>query len=184
MDYKQRNPNIKYWPNSESNPICAPFPYDEPARVHIFELDAPDFSTQFLGLPFHISENEELFITCLIEAPETCPMRRKYEFGDITWEEFWQHRGWLIEYQYEFRANGGAHVRYIHPSEMVERKRSYLTNFNHESPMALKLQELESRSTFNWHLGDNMEELAERLVEFREIYPEIVLRTASKSKAA
>lgn len=120
----------------------------------------------------------------LIEAPDNCPMRRKFEFGEITWQEFWQHRGWLIEYHYESDLDGGAHVCYVHPSQMVERKKFYVRNFNHDSPMALKLWELERRSSFDWHVGDNMEELAKQLAEFREKYPEIVLPNSAKPKAA
>lgn len=183
MTYKSRNPHIKYWPNSMLETFCAPFPFDEPAELRLFEIDAPDFSTQFLGTGFDANEKEDLFIGYLIEEPVDCPMRRKFEFGEITWLEFWYHHGWVIEYQVEFHI-GGARVRYVHPSEMVKNNTFYFTQYNHLSPMLLKLRELEDRSSFDYHLGDDMEELAVRLAEFREKYPEIVQQNLEMLKAA
>lgn len=111
-------------------------------------------------------------------------MRRKFEFGEITWQEFWHHRAWLIEHQHELFNDSAAYVCYIHPSQMVPRKKFYFERYNHLSPMALKLQELEDRSTVDYYIGDNMEELAIKLIEFRKKYPEIVSPNILKPKAA
>lgn len=189
MDYKKRNPNIGFWQHSMifDHNSSSPFPYDQPSRAGLFEIDAPDLSTQFLGLPFHLNDSEDRFVSYLIEASEDCPIRRKFEFGDITWKEFWHHRRWLIEYQVNLETNH-AWVRYVHPSEMVERKRKYLEKYNLQSPMELKLQGLEYRSAFDCKLGDDMEQLGKKLTEFRKKYPEIVRRhdakVQSKPKAA
>lgn len=184
MDFKSRNPHIDYWRDSMLETMHSPFPFDAPMQVPLFQIDAPDQSTQFLGLPFDMCENEELMVTYLVEAPSDCPMRQEFECGELTWQEFWQHRGWLIEYKYEFHIDGGAFVRYVHPSHMIEREKHYMIECNNISPMELKLEALESFALCKWPDPMKSERFARMAAEFRDKYPQIAKKLSKKPKAA
>lgn len=172
MDYRARHPELKSWPKQALESIQTPFPYCEPNTIAIYQISAPDDQTQFLGVSFDFSPDETYFIAHIIEAPQDCPIRKEFEFGDITWEQFWYHRGWLIELRIPFEEEPLIEVRYILPSQMTEKTKRHIMSMTH-SPMECKLKALELCANTNWPHDWHVENHEDDLDEFRKKYPQI-----------
>lgn len=171
MDFKARNPNFSYWSNLK---LSCPFPYED-GGLGVSQFDAPDNSTKFLSLAIIMSEDEASAKIYLIEAPLGCPMRREFEFGELTWLEFWHHKNWLIELRISMKIGEGdsGHVRYIHPSQMCTQVKEDLLWKNNISPMVGCLRNLEGLQKITLLPAKQRRLYAKRLKEFREKYPEI-----------
>lgn len=141
MDFKERNPNLFYWPDSSLNGGRFAFPFNSFTRVLISEYDAPDFSTQFLALSGNAYEDAELNLHLtlyMIETPKNCKMRHAFKVGDISWEDFWFHRSWLIELQTDSLYEKGAKARYISPFHMDSEAKDTIREYNDQSPLQMK----------------------------------------------
>ena len=74
-----------------------PEPYDYLAWSALIELDAADKSTTFLLK--YVAWNDDTADSTFygIEAPRKCPMRSAFEWGELSWEDYWTHKDWLLK---------------------------------------------------------------------------------------
>ncbi len=145
MDFRDRNPNISYWDAGELGFMRDSYPFDGPNTTHICEFLPPDQSTVFLCLTGGFVEHKDYDMSShyyLIEAPKGCPMRQAFEIGDLSWEDFWHHKGWLIEATFKSIRSEGYHVRYVHPAFMSKSGKETIEEFSGKSPIQLKYEGL------------------------------------------
>jgi hypothetical protein len=145
MDYRDLNPYITSWSGQCLAKSVSLFPFDRPQSESFFEFIAPDGITRFLALFGGGGENEEFILSTrryLIEAPEDCLMRKAYAMGDIDWEDFWHHKGWLIELHKPNIMVNFAHVRYVHPNDISQDAKETIRELNDRSPLLLKYDSL------------------------------------------
>ena len=100
MSYRDNHPNPPVWTSEQSDLMHQPEPYDRSGSAALFEIDSPDGLTQFLvsvtGDDFRDSGWPEYFTFYGIEAPRTCKMRHGFEWGEISWRDYWTHKEWLL----------------------------------------------------------------------------------------
>lgn len=136
MDFKARNPLFSAFPTKVLDMERFPFPFDNPIGYMLTEVDAPDHSAIFLRFGSQFSADESKAFSYLTETPPDCPMRKAFEYGDITWEDFWYSRDCLIQLEMPFPDLGPmVPARYIRPHEMDFRSKKYIEDVNHESPL-------------------------------------------------
>ena len=99
MDYKSRNKMPQIWTRDEFFQHRSPEPYDCLLAGGIYEVDSPDGSATFLSTQYNWCEETGFSKHIAIEAPPSCPTRYSFEIGDISWTDFWTHRGWLLHIQ-------------------------------------------------------------------------------------
>ncbi len=121
MDFRDRFPNIKYWPSAAADRCHSPFPYCKLFFGGLLEFPAPDDSTSFLVIP-HFDEPEGggggQFFCYGVEAPQGYPLRTQFELGRVSWTDFMSHRNWLIELTSQLFDQGPCRVRYLTPLEI------------------------------------------------------------------
>ena len=143
MDFKTRNPNLTIWTSAALNSVRSPFPFDGHTSGEtslIAEVNAPDNSAIFLIYFSHgyEDENYDLVSTSyMIETSQDCVMRKAFEVGDITWQDFWYHKGWLIELTSRL-SQSTAKTRYIHPNDMHPDAKQFLEHCGSTSPLMFK----------------------------------------------
>ncbi len=145
MDFRDRHPNIRFWFFDNSNFKREVCPYNGPNLTFINEFVAPLDQTVFLSLLGNGGEDENFDLSVvyyLIEAPRNCIMRQAFEIGEITFEEYWHHKGWLIEATIPSLSAQGYNLKYIHPSNMCQSAKEYLKNPSGESPVQQKHENL------------------------------------------
>ncbi len=155
MYYRDKNPFITHSTCKSLSEYCNFFPFDGPCVNAPLEFIAPDNVTRFIGIYGGGDESEDLVLSSmryLIESPLDCPMRKAFVNGEVTWEDYWHHKGWVIELAKPNILVDFAHVRYVHPTQMSEEANKNLKSLEDRSPMSLKhdglciLAERESRS--------------------------------------
>lgn len=117
MDYKTRHPGQIVWSEHPFLELRQPVPYDQLSGGMLFELDAPDASTQFLLAVAGFDEDNGLMLYYGIEAAKGCPMREAFEWSELSWPDFWMHKGWVLRIVQPFQG-GDAVGNYILPSEI------------------------------------------------------------------
>ncbi|MCX6116121.1 MAG: hypothetical protein NT027_01155 [Proteobacteria bacterium] len=124
MDFRDRFPDLKYWPSAVADRCHWIFPYNRLGRGALLEYPAPDDSTSFLVIA-HFDESKEgsvgRFFCYGVEAPLGYEMRTEFERGRINWTDFMSHRNWLIELTSVLFDPGPIGLRYVswtdvHPS--------------------------------------------------------------------
>ena len=141
MDYKDRHSIAPQWTYEEFCAYKEPEPYDQFTCANLRELETPDQEVVLLVKQSHIDEPSGLVTFYCIEAPRTCPMRKSFEWGDISWTEYWNHKPWLIEITCQL---GGPTVtsRYIVPSEIADKSVKTFEFLGHRGPYILKYEQL------------------------------------------
>ena len=146
MSSRDDHPNSPVWTYEQSVLEREPEPYDRSGAAALFELDAPDHSTVFLvsitGDDFRESGWPDYFTYYGIEAPRDCPMRRAFEWGEISWRDFWTHKGWLLHMREPF-AGGPMVSSYVSTSHLSKYFNETLDDFRTKGPYDFKLQQLE-----------------------------------------
>ncbi len=142
MDYKSRNQIPLNWTRDLFNAGTYPEPYDVFSPLQLKELDAPDRSTKFLVIFGNMDAAETSAILYAIEAPASCLQRKAFERGDLSWSEFWKHRGWLLQLKV-YLNDGPLEVEYIEPSQMSERTIKIINRLGDVNPFEMKRQRLE-----------------------------------------
>lgn len=145
MDFRTKNPNISFWRHPPDGFKRDAYPFEGPNVSTICEFVSPDKSTVFLCIfgSSHEDENFNIsFHQYLIEAPRSCPMRQAFEIGEISWEDFWHHKGWLIEASSPSIFGDGYYVRYVHPSQMTADTVDFITKLSDKSPIQHKYESL------------------------------------------
>ncbi len=145
MDYRDRNPNITSWSGECLAECFSLFPFNLPQMLSFFEYIAPDGVTRFLGLYGGGGESQDFTLSSLrymIEAPEDCVMRKAFAVGDLSWEDYWHHKGWLLELFKPNIMENFAHARYVRPNDMSQDAKDIILKFNNISPLMMKYQTL------------------------------------------
>lgn len=141
MDYKQKNVMPPQWKYDEFARRTKPEPFDQLTCANASELETPDRKATLLLYLSHLDEPGGRFTFYAIEAPRTCPVRKAFEWGELTWLDFWIHKPWLIEINYQI----GGHdplSRYIRPNEMNEQTVCYFDVLGHRGPYILKYEQI------------------------------------------
>ena len=154
MSYRDNHPNPPVWTSEQSDLMHQPEPYDRSGSAALFEIDSPDGLTQFLvsvtGDDFRDSGWPEYFTFYGIEAPRTCKMRHGFEWGEISWRDYWTHKEWLLHMRSPF--NGGPmESEYVSTNNLSRHFYATLDKFSHKGPYEFKLEQLEGcfrHSTF------------------------------------
>ncbi len=153
MDYKSRNLILPRWSCDHVDTMRNPMPYARSCLTDIMELDAPDRSTTFLVFYGHGLLDEEITFWYLVEAPRDCIMRRAFETGEISMEDFWDHKGWLIQMETILMATSDPVIKYIHPTQMDAASRANLQSLNGRSPYEHMIDRLTSLLKFRKDQG-------------------------------
>ncbi|MCX6117799.1 MAG: hypothetical protein NT027_09670 [Proteobacteria bacterium] len=121
MDFRDRYPNIKFWPAAVADRCYTPFPYRQMFLGRLIEFPAPDDSTSFLVIS-HFDETDcdspGRFYCYGVEAPKGYHLRTQFESGLINWTDFMAHRNWLIELTSQLFDQGPCNVRYVSPMDI------------------------------------------------------------------
>lgn len=152
MDYKARFPKISTWPASCHDKLRHPLPYEYPGYGGIHEFNSPDGSATFLAIPARVTEYPEGIVYYLLEAPPGCPMRVAYESGKISFDDFLDHKGWLIEMTSVIGSDLDEEVRYIHPCQIDTETRANLQEFS-GNPFEILLSNMEWLNNFDREIG-------------------------------
>ncbi len=172
MDFKDKHPDISYWhfgSGTLERKVC---PYDGPNLIFIHEILAPVDQTVFLSLYGEGFESEEFDLSViyyLIEAPRDCKMRQAFEVGDITFEDYWHHKGWLIEAKIPSLSSQGYSLRYIHPSNMCALAKDTLKNPSGKSPVQQKYDALISHKRWSEKNQAMLEELERKYADVLDV---------------
>lgn len=173
MDFRSRNPNISRWTASCITDARYEFPFNGPQYEPVRQYTAPDGVTTFLAIYGDGVESEDFVLSntwYLIEAAKDCPMRRAFEFGEISWEDFWFHRGWLIELTMPNIMVSDANVRYVRPTDMSLRAREAIREYNQQSPLQLKYEALFHHEAFDFKMHGKRTHLYKELQDLIKDY--------------
>ena len=121
-----------------------PEPWDLNELITLAELDTPDHLTTLLLIYAYLDESVHHFTYYGIEAPRHCHMRKAFECGDITWDEFWTHQDRLVKLSFPFDP-GPVHAEFIRQDQINPRTKKLLQKYNDESPYEMKRYTLEAR---------------------------------------
>ena len=144
MDYKSKYFVPLNWTYDAFGQTTSPTPYDCHSPACLDELVAPDGETVFLlNMSIHDIDAYDS-VHYGIEAPRNCPMRQSFEWGKISWPDYWAHRGWLLKIEVPWNP-GVLRTSYITPGQMDQTTRDELEKLKNRSPYDLKRQVLELR---------------------------------------
>lgn len=141
MDYKMRNPIAPTWTFKDFTSWRTPEPFDVATCAQAFEVDTPDLSAVLLMQTGEICDVNTSMVFYAIEASRECSMRRAFEWGEISWLDFWSHRGWLLRINMPLTP-GPVTSSYIAPSQMNASIINYLKKLEGRFPYDLKQQQL------------------------------------------
>jgi len=130
------------WSSETFTNFRSPEPYDVLAGCSIFEIDSPDRSTEFLVYQDQFDEETGLIRLYAIEAPGDCSMREAFEWGELTWDEYWTHKDFLYEIIAPFEP-GPVSSRVIAPSEMSQSAKDRFIRLGERFPYELKRRHME-----------------------------------------
>jgi hypothetical protein len=131
MDYKKQNPVLPIWPASVIYGQRKPMPFCDPNQSQIREIDAPDKSSKFLLICGAMLEEADTSIYYLVEANPNDSMRIAFENGEVSMEDFWSHKGWVIKMEYKLLSDDDLDVCYIHPSQIDGFARQRFSRFQY-----------------------------------------------------
>jgi hypothetical protein len=171
MDYKSRNPILPRWSDDHLNTLRHPMPYIGPCIAEIMELDSPDRSAVFLAFSGGYFLDEGIVIKYLVEAPSDDVMRRAFEAGDISMEDFWDHRGWLIRMETRIMSTDDPVMKYIHPAQMDLQSRGILQSYKDRSPYERLIDKLYILVDFYSSLGQDVSEYERQIIEAKRHMP-------------
>lgn len=95
MSYRSRHPDPHIWSRLALRSMKPPAHYGLVGATGVMEVNAPD-GTEFFLLSGGMTPDERRGTFYCIEAPKTCPMRKLLELGQLSWVDFWTHKGWLL----------------------------------------------------------------------------------------
>lgn len=142
MDYKTCHFQSPIWTREQFNKSRRPEPYDRLNKGALQETDSPDNSAVFLVAIAGLDETHGEFTMYGIEAPRGCPMREAFEWGEISWIDFWSHRNWLLEITVPLQS-GDAVSKYISVEDINPETRARFEVLGQRGPYHLKLRQLE-----------------------------------------
>ena len=149
MDYKSRNKIPRNWTRAIFDAGTYPEPYDVMTSHQLKEINAPDGSTKFLAIFGDMDNSETSAVYYAIEAPNSSPVRKSFESGEISWSEFWNHRGWLLRLKV-YLNDGPLEVEYMDPSQMSALTTKIIKRLGNANPFEMKRERLE----WDWENAD------------------------------
>ena len=153
MDYKGRHGKPLDWTRDIFAKVVAPEPFDRFSDSYLRQLVAPDGSI-FLMIHGFYDEIRGIAVSYAIEAPPSCPVRRAFEIGELSWPDFWNHRGWLLRFTRDF-SEGPISAEFIDPTQMISRTLEHLEDLGNKSPFELKLKQLEISMEMAHRFGED-----------------------------
>ena len=161
-DYKSRNPVAPTWTHEAFSSWRTPEPYDVLTGADAFETDTPDLSAVLLMKVESTSFENNSIIFLAIEAPPHSPVRRAFEWGELSWFDFWSHKDWLLRINLPIEGSTVT-SRYITPAEMQDHSPDAFKHLDGKFPFGLKKEQLELRceDIFLTKLTKKKRELAE-----------------------
>ena len=117
MDFKSRYPVPLTWTCDEFGEATRPAPYDCLSHASLSEILARDGVTTFLLMVSIHDIDADPAIYYGIDAPRNCPMRQAFEWGKISWADYWAHKGWLLKIECPWNP-GILKTSYITPDQM------------------------------------------------------------------
>lgn len=175
MAFRDRNPNISlsYLTALEFKKQC---PYDLP-EVGLMLFVSPDDHTTFLASPGDFDDETGQSCLYLAEANPDCPMREAFEYGEISWSDYWDSRDGIIESHWSFPDDQAISAAYVSPQAI-----DMLTRFTHErrhsfGPLIVKrnLLMLWQRDEF-YRQGRSLKSVTKELDQFMEKHGERLAR--------
>ncbi len=179
MDYREQNPIIATWSGKSISECANACPVDDPFVGGVLEFIAPDCVTRFIGIWGGGKESEDFTLSALrylIESPLDCPMRKSFVNGEISWEDYWHHKGWLIELVKPNILADFAYVRYVHPSQMSDKAKEYLARHNDKCPISLKHKAICILATWEYRSGTKHGPMQKKLESFEKVYGQFIQR--------
>lgn len=152
MDYRTRHAKPLVWTADIFNAARSPEPYDKLSSSSLNEIIAPDGVTIFLRLHGYFDENNGVGVSYGIEAHRSCAMRLAFEVGDLSWPDFWAHKGWLLRFIFEI-SNASIQAEFIHPLQMDARMHQMLKDLGNTSPFEIKRKQLEVSIEIAYRFG-------------------------------
>jgi hypothetical protein len=149
MAYKSKYSAPPVWTYDEFGMRGNPEPYDCPSYAALSELVAPDGASVFLLLLSAHVPGADPCTYYGIEAPHSCPQRKAFEWGKMSWLNYWTHKKWLLKIQCPFDP-GTPMATFITPDDMDLTTIQDLTDFNVNYPFELKRAQLEGRCYAPW----------------------------------
>jgi hypothetical protein len=113
----------------------------------IREFTEPTTGISFLGFLGESFEDADFNIhstSYLVQSPRYCPIRLQFITGQITWEQYWSHKTWLIELKKSSVFSSEAQIKYISPEELPIHALEILKSDHLQSPVQIKLRNLEN----------------------------------------
>ena len=153
MDYKARHLSPLTWTSDIFATVFAPEPFDKFSDSYLRQIVAPDGSI-FLLIHGFYDETRSIVVSYAIEAPPSCLMRRAFEGGDLSWPDFWRHRGWLLRFTHDL-SDGPILAEFIDPAQMIPRTLEHLEDLGNASPFELKLKQLELSMEMAHRFGED-----------------------------
>ena len=92
----------------------------------------------FLALRGGMSSCEQYGLHYLTPAPESCPMRKAFEVGEITWSEYWLSRPILIHWEFSIFNKTYIATKFVQPSELSGTARFLIDFSEHDCPLERK----------------------------------------------
>jgi hypothetical protein len=146
MDYKMRNSKPPIWSLELFMAYRKPEPYDVPSSGELMEVDSKDLTSVFL-VDHCFGEEHGLDVSFYaIEAPRSCPLRKAFEWGEISWLDFFMHKEWLLYISMPVNALQVV-SKYITPHQIDPTTRIRMEHMGRTFPYELKRQQLEARCT-------------------------------------
>lgn len=144
MDFKHRYPNFNAFPSDVFHRVRVPFLFDYPGPF-IREIDLPSGGPNvFLQLGSFLSSDESTATCYLTESTPGCSMRRAFEFGEITWSDFWLSRPWLLRLVQPFPGfDPSIPAQFILPHEMCIQAIQHLKAHDLINPLRARQLDLE-----------------------------------------
>ena len=142
MDFKCRFSIAPTWPNG-SKQLTWPEPYDVASSSSLFTLTPIDGSGTFLNFCHAFSDENFVSSSYAIEAPVDCPVRHAFESSQMSWMDYWHHKGWLLYVSIPLTGNHPITTRYIRPDELCQRTVKKFQELGNDGPYELKRQILE-----------------------------------------
>ena len=146
----------------------SPEPYDIMYRGKLFELPTPHNETLLLVIFSKFDELNQYLTFYGIEAPRECPMRSAFEWGELTWDEYWSHKDAICHLEVPF-SPAPIRSQIIRPNQINHRTKNLFSRLNHQSPFDLKRRSLE-------HLYDTAKITGKNLIKAEQDYLEFMAR--------
>lgn len=143
MDFRTKITNPPTWSLQDMMRQMPIKVYQHADFLGMFQLEAPDRSTSFLTCFDTCTEDLSLAHYYAIEAPRHCPVRQAFEVGDITWLDFWAHKGWLLRIEVPRAADCSS--KYIAFSDLDALTLKFFKKYGSTGPLLLMLKQIKSR---------------------------------------